>query len=139
MSRQVLLRVAEGELAAQHRRVVGLGQRGRVGDLVDVPEVGLDPLAIGVRGRKLALELLVVDDPAFHRVHQEHPSGMQAFLDRDILRREVEHADFRRHHDDVVLGDVVARGAQPVAVQHGADGLAVAEGDGRRTIPGLHH
>ena len=51
---------------------------------------------------------------------------------------EVEHADLGGHHDDVVLGDVVPRGAQPVAVQHGADDLAVAESDGRRAVPRLH-
>ena len=91
-----------------------------------------------MRRGELALQLLVVDDPALLRVHEEHLARVQALLDGDVLRREVEHADLRRHDDDVVLGDVVARGAQAVAIEHGADDLAVAEGDGRRAVPRLH-
>ena len=63
---------------------------------------------------------------------------MQALLDQDVLGRDVEHADFGRHDHEVVLGDVVARRPQPVAVQDRADHPAVGERDRRRTVPGLH-
>ena len=54
------------------------------------------------------------------------------------LGRDVEHADLGRHDDQVVLGDVVARRAQAVAVEHGADADAVGERDRRRAVPRLH-
>jgi hypothetical protein len=38
-------------------------------------------------------------------------------------------ADFGGHDDKVVVGDVVAARAQAVAVEHGADLVAVREGD----------
>ena len=63
---------------------------------------------------------------------------MQALLDQDVLGRDVEHADLGRHDDEVVLGDVVARRPQPVAVEDRADHPAVGERDRRRTVPGLH-
>ena len=49
-----------------------------------------------------------------------------------------QHAHFGRHHDAVVAGDEVARRAQAVAVQRGADLAAVGEGDRGRAVPRLH-
>ena len=70
----------------------------------------------------LVLELLVVDDPALLGVDQEHPARLQPALDeRRRSGGDVEHADLGGHDDQVVLGDVVARGPQAVAVEHGAD------------------
>ena len=56
----------------------------------------------------------------------------------DVLGRDLEHADLGRHHDEAVLRDDVARGAQAVAVEHRADLAAVGERDRRGAVPGLH-
>ena len=51
-------------------------------------------------GRSLAialLDLLVVDDAALLRVDEEHAARLQAALLQHVLRRDVEHAGFRRH------------------------------------------
>ncbi len=64
--------------------------------------------------------------------------GMQPLLEHDVFGRNVEHADFRRHDDQVVLGDVVARRTQAVAIEHRADHRAVGERDRRRAVPRLH-
>ena len=37
------------------------------------------------------------------------------------------------------MGDDVASGTQAVAIESGADDAAVGKGDGRRTVPWLHH
>ena len=50
----------------------------------------------------------------------------------------VEHADLGRHDDQVVLGDVIARRPQAVAIEHRADVRAVGEGDRGRAVPRLH-
>ncbi len=76
---------------------------------------------VGLRGRELALDLLVGDDAALGRVDEEHPAGMQALLEQDVFGRDVEHADLGRHDHQVVLRDVVARRTQAVAIEHGAD------------------
>ncbi len=51
---------------------------------------------------------------------------------------DVDHADLRSHDHAVVVGHPVARRAQPVAVQHGADHRPVRERHRRRPVPRLH-
>jgi hypothetical protein len=50
-------------------------------------------------GGQTGLDLLVVDDPALGGVDQEDLARVQALLDRDLLGRDVEHADLRGHDD----------------------------------------
>jgi hypothetical protein len=135
---QILVRVAEGELALEHRLVVGFRDRGRLGQALDRLEIRLQPLAVGMLRRVRVLQLRVVDDAALRGVDEEDASGMEALLEQDALGRDVEDADLGGHHDHPVLRDVVARGAQPVSVEHGADHGAVGERDGRGPVPGLH-
>ena len=75
--------------------------------------------------------------PSFE-VDQQHLAGLQPPLGDDVLFRHRQHADFRGHDDAVVAGDDVARRAQAVAVERGADLAAVGEGDRRRAVPRLH-
>ncbi len=100
--------------------------------------MAIEPLLIGVLRRQLTLDLLVVHDTALDRIDQEDLARVQALLDQHVLRRHVEHADFGGHDDQVVLGDVVARRSQTVAIEHRADQPAVGERNRRRSIPRLH-
>ena len=90
-------------------------------------------------GGEGGLDLLVVDDPALGGVDEEHPARLQPALGDDLGRIDVDHADLRRHHDEVVVGDPVAARAQAVAVEHGADHRAVGERHAGRAVPRLHH
>lgn len=63
---------------------------------------------------------------------------MQTPLLDDLLLRDVEHAHFGGHHHQVVLGDQITGRTQPVAIERGADLATVGEGDGGRSVPGLH-
>ena len=74
-----------------------------------------------MRRRQLALDLLVRDDAAARGIDEEDAARVQPFLEHDVLGRDVEHADLGCHDDEVVLGDVIARGPEAVAVEHGAD------------------
>ena len=56
----------------------------------------------------------------------------------DVAGRDVEHARLGRHHDPAVARDPVAAGAEPVAVERGADPDAVGERERRRPVPRLH-
>ena len=135
---QVLVRVAEGLLPAQHGLVAERRRIRRRREVLDVDQVPGQPLAVRVRPGEIALDLLVGHDPALHGVDEEDAPGMQALLDQDVLGRDIQHADLGRHDHQVVLRHVVPGGTQTVAVEHGADEGPVGEGDRRRAIPRLH-
>ncbi len=135
---QVLGGVAEHLLAQQHRFVVRFVEPRPHGQVVQGNEVVAHPVRVGQGLGHLLFQLLVGDDPALLQIDQEHPARLQPALVQHPLRRNVEDADFGRHDHQVVLGDVVARRPQAVAVQHGADADAIGEGDRRRSVPRLH-
>ncbi len=99
----------------------------------------VEPLVVRVLGGELLLDLLVVDDAPFAGVDQEHLAGLQPALADDLRRVDVDHADLRRHDHQIVVGHPVPARPQAVAVEHGADHLAVGERDARRAVPRLHH
>ena len=134
---QLLLGVAEDLLAAGDRRV-GVHDVLALGDVVEVDLAGVQPLAVRVLGGELGLDLLVLDDPVLLGVDEEHPARLEPALADDARRVEVEHADLGREHDQAVVGDPVAAGAQAVAVEHRADLGAVGEHDARGAVPRLH-
>ena len=109
----------------------------QIGQPVQVHQVFLQPLAIGLAGRYFSLDFIIRNNSPFIDIHQKHPSGLQATLSAHILRLDLEHAGFRSHNHDVVFGHRVARGPQAVAVQYGPDAGAVAEGNGCRSVPGF--
>ena len=134
---QFLGGVAEGALADVDRgggvhHVLALGQ------VLEVDQVVLDPFGPGVRCGDLGLDLGVVDDPAGLGVHQEHLARRDAALLDHLGGFDVDHADLGGEDDQAVLGDPVPARAQAVAVQRGADQVAVGEGDGGGAVPRLH-
>ena len=138
---QVFLGVAKGLLLVEQQRgIIRLGAMilGQVGQLFQLVLGALQPLFIGLGVGELLLDLLVFDDAAFLEINQQHLAGLQAPLALDLLLRHRDHARFRSQDDEVIFGHDVARGAQAVAVQRGADLAAVGEGDGRGTVPRLH-
>ena len=130
--------VAEGKLALnriavrRRRRVRG------VGDVGELDEVLIEPLAVGLLGGDLLLDLLVGDDAAFFHVHEEHAARLQAALGGDVGGVDREDAGFGAHDDEVILGHVVAGRAETVTVQGGTDHRAVGEDDGGGAVPRLH-
>ena len=132
------MRIAESLLALQDGGVVRHMNVSRLGQGVDRDLVVGQPRAVGEHVDVLLLELGIFDDAAGFGIDQENAPGMQASLDFDVLRRNVEHADFRGHHHQAILGHVITRGAQAVAIEHRADHAAVGECDRGWTVPRLH-
>ena len=136
--RQVFLRIAEGLLAIEQRHI---GARGARLDALEVFEHDLravEPFAIGMRRRQIALHLFIGDDTSLLEINEQHFSRLQAPFGDDLLFRNRQHAHFGGHHDKAIVGDDVACGAQAVAVERRADLASVGEGDSRGAVPRLH-
>ena len=88
---QVLLGVAEGALA-QPQRLVGERHFVRGRQVREGHGVARVPLAVGLARGDLALDLLVLDDPAPLEVDEEQLARLQAPEAPDLLGRDVEQA-----------------------------------------------
>ena len=97
------------------------------------------PVAVGLLRRDLVLDLVVLDDAALLDVDEEAscpaaggPSPRSAsagYSSTPVSRRE---------HDEVVVRDLPAAGAQAVAVERRADDAAVGERHRGGAVPRLH-
>ena len=96
------------------------------------------PLAVGLGGGDLALDLLVLDDPASFEVDQEELARLQAAQALDLARRDVQQAGLRAQHDMPVERLDPAARPQAVAVERGTDHTPVGEGHRGGSVPGLH-
>ena len=93
-----------------------------LGEVGEADQAGVQPLVVGVLGGELGLDLLVLDDAAAASVSTRNiRPGCSRPLRTTVARVEVEHADLGGEHDEAVVGDPVAAGAQAVAVEHRAD------------------
>ena len=134
---QVLLRVAEGELA-QLRRLQAGHRHVRLGEVVEVDRVALEPLAVRPLGGDLALDLLVLDDAVALEVDEEELARLQAAEALDLRVLDRQQAGLGPQHDEAVVRLDPATGAQAVAVQRRADDRAVGEGHRGGAVPRLH-
>ena len=71
-------------------------------------------------------------------IDQQHAAGLEAPFGDDLLFGNRQHAHFRGHDHEAVVGDEIARRTQAVAVERRADLAAVGEGDGGGAVPRLH-
>ena len=136
--RGVFLGVAEGLLAVEQRHVGARGPGFNGLEIFEQDLGALEPFAIGMRGGEALLDLVVRDDAALLHVDQQHAAGLEAPFGDDLLFRNRQHAHFRGHDHQTVLGHEIARRTQAVAVERRADLASVGEGDGGGAVPRLH-
>ena len=98
----------------------------------------VQPLAVGPFSGEFHFQFFVRHQASGKEIHQEHFARLQTSFFFHVLRRNRQHANLRRHNDFVIVGQVIARGTQAVAIQYCADVVAVGEHDRGRAIPGLH-
>ena len=134
---QFLLGVAE-DLLTPGDGLVRVDHVLAFGQFLEVDQPGVQPLAVRMLGGQFALDVVVVADLAARGVDQEHPARLQPALGHHLGRVDVEHTGLAAQHDQTVGGLPPPPGAQPVAVEHGADQRAVGEADAGRAVPGLH-
>ena len=138
---EILLRIAEGLLAFEERglragnfRQFGLDMR----EVFQLVLRAVEPFLIRMLGGELGLQLVILDDAAFLEVDQQHLARLEAPFAHDLLFLDRKHAAFAREDHMPVLRHAIARGAQPVAVERGADLAPVGEADRGGPVPGLH-
>ena len=131
---------------AEHLLQTGQLVAGVAGDLdvgnfevLQLDQIAVDPFTVRLAAGVVFLQLLVVHDFTLHGVHQQHLAGAQTVLALDVGGVAGQDAHLRGEDHPAVLGDVVAAGAQTVAVQHRAHHIAVREQDGCGAVPRLQH
>ena len=107
------------------------------GQLVQQQPLVLQPLLVRTAIGEVLLEFFIGDQATLLEIDQEHLARLEAALLFDIGRVDVEYSNFARHDDAVVVRDVVAAGAEAVAVEGRSNDVAVGERDRRRAIPRL--
>ena len=105
------------------RRALGLGQ------ILQRDDIGIEPFAIRMLDGDLVLDLLVANDTASGRVDQQHTPRLQTPLADHVLRRNRQHAGLRGEHYHVVVGDIISRGPETIAVERAANDRAISESD----------
>ena len=108
-------------------------------DIVEFDADAVYPFRIGLGGGERLFQLLVVDDAAFFEIDEEHLAGLQTPLLDDIFFGDGQTTALRTHDHQIITGDDVARGAQAIAIQRGADLAAIGKRNRCRAVPRLHH
>ena len=67
--------------------------------------------------RERLLDLGVRNDAMLVKVDEQHLARLQAPLGDDLLLRDRQHAHFRGEHHEIIVGDEVASGSEPVAIE----------------------
>ena len=107
--------------------------------IVQRQPLSLHPRLVGLAGDIAVLEFGILDDAALFEIDEEGSARLQAALVLDILGLQRQSADLGTHHHPAVLGDDVARGTQPIAVEDRSDAATVGKSNRCRAIPGLEH
>ena len=125
--------------ACQLVRVVIMQRALWLGQFFQLDKLAVKPFAVGMLGGVAFFNGLVVFHHAGNRVYYQHAARFQALLGNDMLIGNIKNAHFRGKNQAVIVGHVIARGAQAVAVKCGAHHFAIGEQQRRRAIPRLHH
>ena len=135
----ILVRVAKGRAQA---RALLLAQRGGGGDGTgDVlkAQYAPRPFAVGAPGGKARLDRAVFQKFARAHVRHEDAAGVEPPAARDVRAFLMERASLGGEDQPALVGEGAAQRAQAVAVQRGADHVAIAVQNGGGAVPRLHH
>ena len=108
------------------------------GQVREVDGLLVDPVAIGLLARKAVANLVVPDDAPPRGVNLEHLPGAETARAQDVLGFDVDGPHLGGKDQAIVARHVVARRAQAVAVERGAQHPTVREDNRRGPVPGLH-
>mmetsp|Transcript_8442 Transcript_8442/g.24193 ORF Transcript_8442/g.24193 Transcript_8442/m.24193 type:complete len:235 (+) Transcript_8442:3341-4045(+) len=104
------------------------------------PGGGLEPLRVRGGVGNLSDDVIMLLEGARLEVSHNDLPGTQAALGNNIggvVQDVIQHANLRRDVDHVIVGAPEAGRAQTIAIQVGADALAIAEHQQSRAVPSL--
>ena len=135
----IFMRVSEGRAQARALRVAqrGGGSDG-AGDVLKAQDAPR-PFAVGILRGKARLDRAVFQQFARPYVRHEDAAGGQPPAARDARVFLKERAGLGGEDQPTLVGQGAAQRAQAVAVQRGADHVAVAVQNGGGAVPRLHH
>ena len=97
----------------------------------------VEPRRVWASGGEFSLDFVVLDDPAFGSVNQEHPPRLQPALAHDRGGVNIKDTGFRSKNDESLVCDPVTARAQTISVQNRTDHRAIGERHVGRAIPRL--
>ena len=106
-----------------------------VGQLIQRDALPRQPLAVRALGCDDGFEFLVRNQTPFLEIQQEHFAWLQPPFELDVSRVNMNYTDLGCHDDFVVMGHVVTTWAQAIAIQNGANVVAIGKYNRRRAIP----
>ena len=122
---EFLARVAEGHLTFGEREDVefvgGLGHFVARGEAVEADQIIIEPLFVRTLGGEPRLDVGVAQQASVFGVDRDHLARPEPTFFDDLGIVEVDRTHLRAEGENAVLGQLVARGAQAVAVQARAD------------------
>ena len=135
----IFMRVSEGRAQARALRVAqrGGGSDG-AGDVLKAQDAPR-PFAVGILRGKARLDRAVFQQFAGLDIGHEDAAGGQPPAARDARVFLKERAGLGGEDQPPLVGQGAAQRAQAVAVQRGADHVAVAVQNGGGAVPRLHH
>ena len=90
-------------------------------------------------GGEAGFDRLVVVKFVLHQIEGEHAPGPETAGLDDFTRKVMHQTGFGGQDEVAVVENLVARGAQAVAVEGGADGETISENHRGGAVPRLHH
>ncbi len=91
-----------------------------------------------MRFRDQRSNLLRVEKFSGFEIDRDHPAGPESAGLHDVAGELFGEAGFAREEDDAVVVNLVARGAQPVAIERRGDMAAIGKNHRGRAVPRLH-
>ena len=136
----VVVVAVTGQPLGERQVAIDGALRGGVRPVHDVGQINhllVEPVAVGLLGGVGVTNLVVPDDAALVGVHQQHLAGAERPGHQKLRGGDVEGARLGGEDQAVVAREVVAGGAQTVAVERGTHVATVGVDDRGRAVPGL--
>ena len=102
-------------------------------------EVGIQPFSIWLFSRISILDLIIINDTAFYRIHKEHLARTKSFFLHDLCRIDRQNADLGRKDQLIIIRNKISGRTQTVTVKNRTHHITVRKQDRSRSVPWLHH
>ena len=86
------------------------------GKFRQIYDLRIQPFAVRLAGCIFHLQILIIYQLTFHRIHQEHPARPQSVLAHHMRGIDIDGAYFRSKDHVIVIGDIITGRPKAVSV-----------------------